>query len=184
MRLRARPSCSSRGFTLIELMITVVIMGVLATLAVYGVSRYIAQAKTGEATKIVGEIKTAQESYRNDFDAYLDVTGDLATFYPTNPDPGQVKVAWGGGAIGSKFEAIGVSVSGPVLFQYACSAGTAVEVPDAVGSDITIGNWPSAAIDQPWYAVKAVADLRKGGNRTVYVAASFTSQIFSAHEGE
>ena len=184
MRLNARPTHSSRGFTLIELMITVVIMAVLATVAVYGVTRYIAQAKTSEATKMLGDIKAAEESYRNDHDAYLDVTGDLATFYPTNSDPGQIKVAWGGGAIGSRFDALGVSVSGPVLFQYACSAGSAIQIPDAVGSDITIGNWPSAAIDQPWYAVKAVADLRKGGNKTVYVGASFTSQIFSAHEGE
>ena len=185
MRLPVRPNSSARGFTLIELMITVVIMAVLATVAVYGVTRYIAQAKTSEATRMLGDIKSAQEEYKNEHGSYLDVTGDLATFYPTNPDPGQVKVAWGaGGTIGAKFQALSVNAAGPVLFQYACSAGTATEIPDAVGSDITIGNWPSAAIDQPWYAVKAVADLRKGGYKTVYVAASFTNQIFSAHEGE
>lgn len=184
MRLPVRTNRSSRGFTLIELMITVVIMAVLAMVAVYGVTRYIAQSKTSEATEMINKIKSAEEGYRGDHDAYLDVTGDLATFYPTNSAPGQVKVGWGGGAIGTRFEAMGFSVSGPVLFQYACSAGTATEVPDSVGSDITIGNWPAAAIDQPWYAVKAVADLRKGGYKTVYVGASFTSQIFSAHEGE
>ncbi len=120
MRLPVRPNRSSRGFTLIELMITVVIMAVLATVAVYGVTRYIAQSKTSEATRMLGDIKSAQEEYKNDHGSYLDVTGNLATFYPTNSDPGQIKVAWGeAGAIGTKFQALSVSPAGPVLFQYA-----------------------------------------------------------------
>ena len=51
------PGQSSKdGFTLIELMIVVAIVGVLAVLAVYGVQRYIANAKTAEAKNAVGEI--------------------------------------------------------------------------------------------------------------------------------
>jgi len=185
MRQPVHPKSSSRGFTLIELMIVVVIIAVLATLAVYGVGKYISQSKTGEAIQMIGAIKAAQESYKDETFAYLDVTGDLATFYPTNSEPGQKKVGWGeGGAIGSKFQALGVAPSGAVLFQYACSAGSATDNVDAVGSDITITGWPTGAMNQPWYAVKAVADLRRGGHRTVYVASSFTNQIFSAHEGD
>src|ERR1700738_4485708 len=37
------------GFTLVELMIVVAIVGVLAVLAVYGVRKYLANAKTSEA---------------------------------------------------------------------------------------------------------------------------------------
>ena len=44
------------GFTLVELMIVVAIVGVLAVLAVYGVRKYIANAKTAEAKNSLGQV--------------------------------------------------------------------------------------------------------------------------------
>jgi type IV pilus assembly protein PilA len=56
---------AKRGFTLVELMIVVAIVGVLAALAIYGVNKYVNNAKTTEARTAVGRIaKDAATAYQ------------------------------------------------------------------------------------------------------------------------
>jgi type IV pilus assembly protein PilA len=70
--MRAIKRYGKRGFTLVELMIVVAIIGVLAALAIYGVRRYLASSKSAEARNSVGAISRAavaayeRETYSNE----------------------------------------------------------------------------------------------------------------------
>jgi len=57
----------SRGFTLVELMIVVAIVGILAALAIYGVRKYMANAKSAEARNSLGQLsKDAASAYNRE----------------------------------------------------------------------------------------------------------------------
>ena len=56
---------NSKGFTLVEIMMVVIIIGILAVLAIPRYEKYTLESKLSEVNVSVGEIKTGMEKYYN-----------------------------------------------------------------------------------------------------------------------
>jgi len=171
-----------RGFTLVELAVVVVIVGILAVIAVVGYRRYMLSAKITEAQGVISAIKIAQEDHRAERGLYANI-GD-GNLCPQNTPTGKIITGWNpacGGGSGT-WNALPVHVSGPVLFGYLTTAGNdAFVAPN--GTAWVAWNAPAA---RPWYTVVARCDLDADGdatNRTELVSASFTNSIFTHNEG-
>jgi type IV pilus assembly protein PilA len=183
---------SRRGFTLIEMLTVVIIVGVLATLAVYGVRKYILSSKTSEAISMMSSIKSAEEAFKGETFAYLDVSTDFsdANFYPKGQaaEPAQKfgKHSWGGYDADKiqKWTMLGVVPTGPVLFSYAVVAGPTGGTIPALPTAKQDFNFTSPT-KEPFYIAVAKADL--GGTLGVYtyvLSHSFSSEIYIENEGE
>ncbi|MEK6713510.1 MAG: prepilin-type N-terminal cleavage/methylation domain-containing protein, partial [Nitrospirota bacterium] len=59
-----------KGFTLIELMIVVAILGILAAIAIPNFMRFQAKSKQSEAKTNLGAIGTTAEAWRTENDTY------------------------------------------------------------------------------------------------------------------
>lgn len=70
----------SKGYTLIELLITVVIVGVLTSIAIPAYNGYIATARMSEAKNNIAALKLAEEEYYLENNKYFfDTSGNNAT---------------------------------------------------------------------------------------------------------
>lgn len=140
----------SQGFTVTELMIAVVIIGVLATLAIPSFTSYIYKARVTEASNFLGEIKQRQESYRNEFGQYCGVSSDLTDFNPSTI-PGIDPVMW---ESTPAWDQLGASPDGPTRFQYATIAGFPGVAPPA---DTNMNS------NDHWFVARAQGDLDEDG---------------------
>lgn len=193
----------SRGFTLVELMITVVIVGVLATLAVVGYRKLVQSSHVSEATNMVQNIRVAQEGYYSETQQYAAISKSFPTtavgsgmFYPLATPLYQISTAWGATCSGSvcnlDWSVLPVHVDAPVVFGYATIAGVAgsangigsgAALPSSVtvnGSAVSLPTTPTT----DWYAIAAQADL-DGDTTTATQVFSFSwsNQLFVSNEG-
>ena len=60
-----------KGFTLIELMVTVTILAILAAVAIPVYNNYVYKSKTAEATTNISGIRTLEESYFAENNRYI-----------------------------------------------------------------------------------------------------------------
>jgi len=127
------------GYSLIELMIVVAILGILAATAAPAFMGYIQRSRTGEAVEFLGAIKLRQEAYRAEFGQYAQV-GGYTTPLATGADgwaPGSatrmkdgIKAQFPDGVHVAGWSQLGARPAGAVRFGYHIAAGT----PDDIAS--------------------------------------------------
>lgn len=144
------------GYSLVEMMITVAILGILAAVALPMMGNYIARSRATEAVSFLSEIKSRQEAYRADFGTYCDVSGAPSNRFPTTA-PGRRVQIWGTDA---NWNTLGAVPPGrKVLFTYATVAGPPGTTPQNKGFSDTRG---FNNLDF-WFVSLAVGDLDGDG---------------------
>jgi prepilin-type N-terminal cleavage/methylation domain-containing protein len=182
------------GFSLVELMVVVVIIGILAAIAVVGYGKYIGRARLSEATAMLAEFAAKEQLYFLDNGQYMEAHNDTiaakypsdsefeAEFWPKNPrdiDFDSVRSPTVVAPLPASWRSLGIRPRWQQLFcTYMANAGApptpanpVVTIPGTVGPTL----WASSP-NVPWFYVLAVCNLRgaagwpnSGGNNPVTV---------------
>jgi prepilin-type N-terminal cleavage/methylation domain-containing protein len=164
------------GFSLMELMSVVVIVGVLSAMAIPTFSDYIYKSRATEATEFLGVIRLREESYRSEFGAYCPTltTAQLPTTLSSLdtksnlvPDPSTTRknsVFW---TATDTWRQLGATPSGAVRFGYGVAAGNPSNMPTGLGFETR---------PDFWWVGRAVGDLDGDGTYVMF-------ETYSANKG-
>jgi type IV pilus assembly protein PilA len=139
-------SSNEDGFTLVELMVVVAIIGVLSAIAVPNFKKYQAKSKTSEAKLQLSAAYTAQQSFYSDYDTYH-VCLKYMGYNPTN-EVAQRIYAVGFGSDGTVAAITGTcaAATGSGPSDIACINGA--DVQNAAGSCYIV----NATSGETWFA--------------------------------
>ncbi len=186
-RWRVRP-VQGRGFTLVELLITCAMVGVLAALGLVGYKKFIQSSQSSEAKAIISMIRGGEESYKADMLVYLGCSASLTDWYPNpTPNDSRMNFAQPGDAryanAAKGWALLNIGADAPVRFGYAVVAN--------VGPPMTPPPWITPAVTMPilpagvpWYVVQAANDHDNNGVYAVFATSSVSGEIISQNEHE
>ena len=114
------------GFTLIELMIVVAIVGVLAAIAIPNFRRFQLRSKSTEAKINLGAIRTAESAVIAEFGNYIAAPASPASYSGQN-----AAVFVDTGPPGSNFGMLGWKPEGNIFFQYSVTVSAGAYTAEA-----------------------------------------------------
>ena len=185
------------GFTLVELMIVVAIVGVLAVIAGTAYRKYQDKARGSEVYAMFGEIRAKEEAYRAENSSYCTTQataqascagGNEDTFFPALLSTGEPKpksittgAAWGWST--------GLGIA-PGRSQLYCGYNAVAGIANNAGTSGTRGQslWSSSGSlvlpTTPWFYLNAACDNDgvSSINQT-YVTGSNTTAVVVTNEG-
>ena len=191
------------GFTLVELMIVVVIIGILAAIGAFGYRRWISRARSGEAIAMLAEMNSKEQSYKLEFATYLPLRADNkpdlpspdegeAAFYPVNANSATFDSTRTATSIADAtkwpqgWQAVGLRPRDTVLYcTYLTNAGSAGnDTKDLKYGSVLIGNNTAA----PWFYSLAACNLdpKTGypGEVTIFALTSLSPAMRTFNEGK
>jgi type IV pilus assembly protein PilA len=198
MRILRYRRARSRAFTLVELAVVVVVVGILAVIGVVVYSRQRATARTSEATNMTAGIRTAQEAFKSERGIYAAVSTNTSAFYPAAA-PGQFVTQWGGACSNcvdgdpNGWKKLSMHTAGPVMYGYATVAGIGAAGLGGTASPLSSQATMAAAnaeaattlkATDPYYVTVAWGDTDGNSVPCIVMSYSTSNQLVIQSEGE